>query len=573
MSGTRRCLVGAIAAGLIFATAVAAMAQSCTLTLKRREAKSASLDPVTYMYWSVRPQFFSQSMTTAVAGKGSTRPAMAGDKSQADAFKRIVKKEPKYQSEQPFRGVLKLGSQEYAFALDAVAPPDAKAAKPDAKDKAAKPSTKPAAIAGALSPLGNLLGALAGVQPAAGPATAVKAFSYNRLYFDFNRNGDLTDDKIVEATADSNRSVPVSSAAMSYSRFEFPRVDVTIDVEGSKLDYSFYLEGYAYCSSEFGSVSVRADSAICREGDITLDGKRHHLVLLDFNSNGRFDDQSKIPENIRLASGQLYREQGDMLLVDPKTNPTTFESPYDPTLSDCRYEVAKMIPIDGRWYDLKISPTGDKLTLTRSTVPLGSVKNQNEAFTALVYGDKGFLKICGTKDKPVPIPEGQWKLFSYTITRQSSEPGKAVEKKTPEKKTVQNAAPAEKRSLIGVLVKQFAEAIIGGSESPAVSPPSFVAGPSFVSATATAKYKAVTVRKGQTVELPFGPPYTPTVTTMFYGSSNLEAKQVYLAMELVGVAGEGCTNMAVHGSRPGTPGFTITDPKGKVVQQGNFEYG
>jgi hypothetical protein len=28
-----------------------------------------------------------------------------------------------------------------------------------------------------------------------------------------------------------------------------------------------------------------------------------------------------------------------------------------------------------------------------------------------------------------------------------------------------------------------------------------------------------------------------------------------------------------QGGRPAKPEFTITDPKGEVVQQGNFEYG
>ena len=62
-----------------------------------------------------------------------------------EAFTKIVKKESKYVSESPFRGVAKLGGQEYAFALDVK----------DAKSK-----------------------------------------GYNRLYFDFNHNGDLTDDKV-----------------------------------------------------------------------------------------------------------------------------------------------------------------------------------------------------------------------------------------------------------------------------------------------------------------------------------------------------------------------------------------
>ena len=185
------------------------------------------------------------------------------------------------------------------------------------------------------------------------------------------------------------------SGGTSYASFEFPRIDVTIDVEGTKLDYSFHLEGYANCFvRRFGNVMVSVSSAVCREGDITLEGKRHHVVLLDYNSNGRFDDETRFPENIHLATGQLYPEPGDMLLIDPKIGGTAFDSPYDPTTSDYRYYVAKMIPIDGRWYDLKISPAGDKLTLTRLHGPPGQRDESERGLPRDDLGDgKGFLKI------------------------------------------------------------------------------------------------------------------------------------------------------------------------------------
>ena len=89
---------------------------------------------------------------------------------------------------------------------------------------------------------------------------------------------------------------------MSYRRFEFPRIDVAIDVEGTRLDYSFYLKDMrTLCRELPGPISVT--SAVCREGDITLEGKRHHIVLMDFNSNGRFDDKTTIARQIRMASG------------------------------------------------------------------------------------------------------------------------------------------------------------------------------------------------------------------------------------------------------------------------------
>jgi hypothetical protein len=44
-------------------------------------------------------------------------------------------------------------------------------------------------------------------------------------------------------------------------------------------------------------------------------------------------------------------------------------------------------------------------------------------------------------------------------------------------------------------------------------------------------------------------------------------------MSLVGIGGEVCSNLIVDGGRPGKPAFTITDPDGKVVERGTFEYG
>jgi len=90
-----------------------------------------------------------------------------------------------------------------------------------------------------------------------------------------------------------------------------------------------------------------------------------------------------------------------------------------------------------------------------------------------------------------------------------------------------------------------------------------------VSAQATGAYKPVAVRKGETVVLPFGPPYKPVVRV----DGTQGTGQVRLGMTLFGSAGERCTDMMVQGSRPSKPAFTISNPKGEVVYRGNFDYG
>ena len=44
-------------------------------------------------------------------------------------------------------------------------------------------------------------------------------------------------------------------------------------------------------------------------------------------------------------------------------------------------------------------------------------------------------------------------------------------------------------------------------------------------------------------------------------------------MTLVGSVDEVVSDMMVNGGRPPKPELTIKDPKGEVVQNGNFEYG
>ena len=46
-----------------------------------------------------------------------------------------------------------------------------------------------------------------------------------------------------------------------------------------------------------GYLVLSFNAATCRAGDVTLNGKKHHVVVLDFNSNGRFDDAARLDES------------------------------------------------------------------------------------------------------------------------------------------------------------------------------------------------------------------------------------------------------------------------------------
>jgi hypothetical protein len=561
------------ALGILAAVAATSRAETATLEIKKLSASGQQRvlagRPAEYIFRSTYPQSFNATVRTS----GSNSISFPGMEEQLASFKKLVKKEPKYESDSPFRGVAKLGTQEYPFVLDAVPEkPKAKQEKESEKSKPAVKSEKKDADADDAEENESATGTLqltltsddADEKTDAEESKAdeakkektPKAIRYNRLYIDMNRNGDLTDDKVIEA-----QGAPGLIMGGSYTNFSFPQVELTIDVDGTPVEYAFTMNGYMNVQKEFSYAGVQLHSAAYREGEITLDGKTHRVALVDFNSNGRFDDQIMIRPEVRGSGGQVYPQQGDMLLIDPDAK--TPDSPYNPAESKFRNYVSKLVNLEGRYYDVKITPAGDKLTLEPSTVPLGKLANPNDRYTAVIYGDQGFLKISGSKDEPASVPAGEWKLLSYSIDlTELPKPNKPDEEK-PKSEDLAEKKDSSPNALSAAIKNLL-------NSQPAAAPN--VIRRSVVSAQATGDFKTVKVVADETVEMPFGPPYKPVVTS--YPSVDTKQKPIIqLSLSLVGSAGESCSDMTVKGSRPGKPQFTITDPEGKVAQTGNFEYG
>lgn len=493
MPGLSNRLSIALTAAVVMLAVTCVHAESFTLELKR--LSTSSMTPEESVFRSTYPQSFYMRSGSGVYSRSD---------GELPAFSKVIKKEPaKYETDKPFRGVAKLGSQHYGFVLDAAAQDD--------KDK--KEEKKPS-----------------------GTTRQFEIVRYNRLLFDLNHNGDLTDDEVIAAKEPRGLS-----RQSNYANYSFPRVDLTIEADGVQMEYAFNFSVYSYGSTSYSYANASLNAAAYRDGQITLDGATKRVVLVDYNSNGRFDDGWVIDPNTHYSGGGVYPKAGDMIFVAPDARVT---SGYSPTENDSQQYLSKLVNIEGSFYDVKASPAGDKLSLTASSIPVGHVTNANKGYRAVVYSDIGFMKISGDDSGKATLPEGDWKLASYTIDRT----GFADEEK--EKK--------ESASLLDTL-----SAALTQNQPPSRSRHTRI------SAHGTDKYAAVKVRGGETVEFPFGQPYTPTVTAS-HGSGSATAS---LAMALVGVGGEQVSGIYVNGSRPPSPEFTITDPDGKEVQTGKFEYG
>ncbi len=515
-------LGGVVAAVGLLGFAAGVNGESCSLDLKKVNRESSSR--ADYIFRATYPQSFMVPITEGMRFGG-----------QADVpkFADVIKKEPeKYQAKHPVRGVFKLGSQSFGYVLDSsVKKPDDEKKKGEEKKAEAEAEES----GGLLSSLSRML---TGRKAAPKQAKSFQVVPYDRLYFDLDHDGDLTDEKVIEAQSTQ------SYGSNDYFATSFPRIDVAIEIDSTKMDYAFTLTANSQGSGSHGYLSGSVNAAAYREGEITLAGKKHRLVLIDFNSNGRFDDESEINSSVRMADGQVYVTQGDRLYVDPDLNEAS-RSAYDLTANDDCHPVGKFTQLDGRFYELTVSPAGDKLTLEPSDVGVGYVSNPNQNYSAVVYGDRGLVKIRSDESGMAPLPIGPWKLQAYTLDRTGMEEPKKADSES-------------ETSILGLLTEAL------GPTMAARAPRSTI-----VSATATMKYEAVEVNKDGTVELPFGPPYRPAVDVQYPQGSN----QVSLGMSLIGSADEICTDMQINGARPGKPEFSITTADGKKVADGVFEYG
>ncbi len=187
-------------------------------------------------------------------------------------------------------------------------------------------------------------------------AVSPKAAGYDKLYFDANGNGDLTDDPPEKATE-------VTQPGPKMSQSQFPRVNVTLDVGGQPVEYAFLLSVLCTEAGDNSYATVSLYSAVAREGYMVQGKRRLKVLLVDRNSNGRFDDVVSVQPGGNVA-------EGDLLLINP--------NPKKPPAGDGgagpdRNLVGKVLYVGKSFYRMAVTPDGSKLQLTPMKLSLGNV--------------------------------------------------------------------------------------------------------------------------------------------------------------------------------------------------------
>ncbi len=349
---------------------------------------------------------------------------------------------------------------------------------------------------------------------------------YNRLYFDANANGDLTDDPVVEGRITESSSGKTQTA-------RFPAIDLTMKIGGQRFPFRFKARAQCYFSGRPKNMTIEKNwddlqfllqSHCLHKGTLNLGGTRHTFWLQDANCNGRFSDCIATEPGYTYAKG--IEGSGDKLYLADTTTPGEYDGIW----------LTEGIVLGDLYHRMQVDLRQGHVTLTPVTgdavAPL-SIDGSTERLVlrSLTGGDSLMLyRPAGT----VQVPPGEYGLLEYTAKKGEG----------------------------------------GGFWA--------------LRAAATSKSRTVTVTRGGESTLRFGEPYVPSVSLA--GSSLSERArregEVRIEFAVHGQGAERVRNLKLLGSRsfgvqvsrksktlPVEPAYKIVTSDGEVVTQGTFEYG
>lgn len=492
-------------------------------------------------------------------------------------FLEVVKKEPSYSTAYPMRGVVKFGDRKFAFAMDAV-PKEEPKEEAQAEEKA-EAKTEEAAEEKADEEKEFTDEEKAKAEEKK-QRDAMARSAFNRLYLDVNGNGDLTDDESIEATS-------VRAYSADYARGAFSAA-LPVEQDGQKVDipctFDVWINSWSQTiktpdgkeeKMEQKHMGAAFYSSCFREGEIQLGDKAYRVILIDYNNNGVFNDTSEVHrvEYYRGPSEKVTENNvqlGDVLYIfpaDAKGQPQ-FAWPSRPggpgevnPLS-----VGSLIgAIDGQFWNLELTASGDTLTMTPSEAKLGFVQNPGKSFTLSAFNkdQKAYMVLNSDAEGKAALPPGEWVLTGYSMTFQKEKPKpEASEEPKAEEAKEENSEKAAQEKVAKAIVN-----LLTGKKQAAEATDATVMAK--MPGTDVADIKVVA---DETTEVKFGAPYKVTVNS-YVSTQGENEQQAQLSVQLTGVLGESCSDIRLGQGRPPKPTFVISTTDGKEVESGAFEYG
>ena len=113
------------------------------------------------------------------------------------------------------------------------------------------------------------------------------------------------------------------------------------------MNYSFTLQVSSMSQPDYQYAYVSLSSAAYRHGEITLDGKTKRVLLVDYNSNGRFNDQPSGSDQYAEARCTWLPATCCTWLEKRAVSSRSIRYGYDLTSNDEQHPVSKYLFLDG----------------------------------------------------------------------------------------------------------------------------------------------------------------------------------------------------------------------------------
>ena len=223
------------------------------------------------------------------------------------------------------------------------------------------------------------------------------------LYFDKNRDGDLSDEKpCVQAVKDS--------------RVTFPPMDLTISVKGVEMPYRASIMGYLFD----GNPSFSLQSKCCRKGKIAIDGDTYEAALIDGNANGLFAETDWNADSMVVAtdlnehaSSYLWKSSNRVVIKDGAWH--YFEPAPDGTLIRSKGKAEKLYPLSTNFNKFNLEFTSPHTGAMRLDAKDGAIMLPAGEYKWLLYsadhidkdGKKWSFSSGSVMNEPFKVVEGE----------------------------------------------------------------------------------------------------------------------------------------------------------------------
>jgi len=199
---------------------------------------------------------------------------------------------------------------------------------------------------------------------------------YDALYIDSNCDGSLAGE------------TPVKPLFVTGDGTRFEAAKIVFPGEDGPITYHLYVSVSGSANEEF----VTAGAGCWYKGTIKAGGSAYEIALVDYDSNGTFDDTS----DKYFEADQILVKQGDEMAVS------------------C---VGKYIQLGGALYEPQVARDGASIGIAPAAeAPMGTLRVPDAITRLAIHGLNGLLRYEPAKGA-ANVPAGSYRVYEWEIDR------------------------------------------------------------------------------------------------------------------------------------------------------------